>query len=230
MSTPARLFSIYHMIGRLPESLAVSEHLPFRAIAFRGGQPCTLIRGLAADPIEARATARAIEAVALSVIQERMAMSTERGDSELNIAFDDEPLAIPGPLPGLLGENECWPCEVHLVDGLLADEARQRDARRPGANKASLERIGSALRTDPAVLGHQDAGIELVFRRSVAWLPAQPRASVRFGVWRRDTDEPLALGDATVETIIRTLLRQVPIRRKTGTIEVGPFYRVAKGR
>ena len=204
--------------------------IPFRAIGSRAGNPRSLVRGLAADPIAAYSAARAMEAAGLVAAEQRIALAVaEQATGEILVGFDDEPLALPAPVP-LFGAEQAWPYELHLIGGMLAGGAPQRLANRPAAKKGCLKRVGSALRGDAAVADRQALGIELCFRNSIGWLPDQYRLFVKFGVWRRDTDEPIAIGEAASAAVTAALLRRVPLHRKTGVIATGAFRRIAVAR
>ncbi len=204
--------------------------MPFHAIGSKAGTPRALVRGLAPDPIAAHAAARAIEAAGLCSAQQRIApAAAEPAAGEILVGFDDETLAVHPAVP-LFGDDQAWPYEFHLIGGTLACFAPQRTAARPAAEKTCLRQVGEALRSDAAIADRQAHGIELCFRSSIGWLPQQPLLFVKFGVWRRDTDEAIAIGDVASTAVVAALLRRVPLHRKTGVISIGAFRRITVAR
>ena len=65
---------------------------------------------------------------------------------------------------------------------------------------------------------------------SRSWLPQRPLLFIKFGVWRRGSDEAIAIGDVASTAVVAALLGRVPLHRKTGVISTGAFRPIGVAR
>jgi hypothetical protein len=211
-------------IGSIPSN----GTFPFSGTAVHDDTASLECRGLAADPVEALDIAHGLHSAAHAALQR---WGTERQAApispELRVEFgsEAESAAVLNGLPGL---DAVWPYEVLLGPAMLADLAPREHRGRARSERASRQVVGPALRADAAVGVLQKAGVELSFRRAVGWLPEHGFAFVRFGVWRRDSNEAVALGRETLGALASTLLAEMPVHRKTGITQTGPARRIAQ--